>query len=306
MPRAAIAAHLRRGWARLGARLSRMPDERRGSSDPRSLYARSLKPRPRQEYLNARVFRPLAHLVVRALLPLPVPPPAVVVFHSVLGLWAAERIARGGLTAAALLLQLKTVLDNADGQLARARGEETEIGRYLDSELDLVVNAAVFWGLGRATERPALALAAFAALTLLLSLDFNLERAYRLERGEGFRPEPDAKGENRLVLGALRAIYGAVFAPQDRLIRQLDEALFEAVYRRRPNPGRRVAARLEYHDGFASAVLANLGLTTQLAALGLCLALKQPGLYLGLVLAAGGAVVPLQLRREGRAAEALL
>ena len=56
--------------------------------------------------------------------------------------------------AAALLLQLKTVLDNADGQLARAAGKESVLGRYLDSESDLLVNAALFAALGHVTGRP--------------------------------------------------------------------------------------------------------------------------------------------------------
>ena len=50
-----------------------------------------------------------------------------------------------------VLLQLKTVLDNADGQLARASGRVTLTGRYLDTEADLVVNAALFAALGYVT-----------------------------------------------------------------------------------------------------------------------------------------------------------
>ena len=91
------------------------------------------------EFLCERVFRPLAHVVVLALLPLRVPPPAVVAASGAAGLAAAVELARGHLVVAALLLQLKTVLDNADGQLARLTGRVTVFGRYLDSELDLLV-----------------------------------------------------------------------------------------------------------------------------------------------------------------------
>ena len=52
-------------------------------------------------------------------------------------------------------MQLKTVLDNADGQLARLSGRITSFGRYLDSELDLVVNAALFAAVGWRTGTPA-------------------------------------------------------------------------------------------------------------------------------------------------------
>ena len=60
-----------------------------------------------------------------SLLPLRVPPPAVVLASAATGLVAAVELAREQLVAAALLLQLKTVLDNADGQLARAAGKES-------------------------------------------------------------------------------------------------------------------------------------------------------------------------------------
>ena len=51
-------------------------------------------------------------------------------------------------------------------------------------------------------------------------------------------------------------------------------------------------------DQAGNAALANLGHTTQLAALGVCLALGVPGLYLWIALASGVLLVPLQLRRE--------
>ena len=65
--------------------------------------------------------------------------------------WRARRasrrpveLGRGSLLVAALLVQLKTLLDNADGQLARLTGRTSAFGRYLDSEVDLLVNAALF------------------------------------------------------------------------------------------------------------------------------------------------------------------
>ena len=81
---------------------------------------------------------------------------------------AAVAIGRHAFLAAALLLQLKTVLDNADGQLARMTGRVTELGRYLDSESDLLVDAAIFAALGIWIGAP-LALAGFLLLTAVLS-----------------------------------------------------------------------------------------------------------------------------------------
>ena len=85
------------------------------------------------------------------------PPPLVVLGAGVAGLAAAVELGRGALLAAALLVQLKTLLDNADGQLARLTGKPSAFGRYLDSEVDLLVNAALFAALAWTTARPAVA-----------------------------------------------------------------------------------------------------------------------------------------------------
>jgi phosphatidylglycerophosphate synthase len=241
------------------------------------------------ELLCERVFRPLAHLVVLALLPLRVPPPAVVLAATATGLTAAAELARGELLAAALLLQLKTVLDNADGQLARAAGKESVLGRYLDSESDLLVNAALFAALGYVTDQPLLAAVAFLVLTIVLGVDFNLERLYRAEHGDPREPRPVARG----LAGVLGRIYDVVYGWQDRWV----EAFVEWRLRRlRATPEQRLA----YHDRATLAVLANFGLSTQLAALGVCLAADAPEAYLWLAIACGVALVPLELRREWR------
>ena len=129
--------------------------------------------------------RLLAHPLVLLFARLRVPPPAVVVAAGVAGVAAAVELGRGSLIAAALLVQLKTLLDNADGQLARLTGRISAFGRYLDSEVDLLVNAALCAGVARTTMQPALALAGFLALTSVLSLNFNAER---LSRGAGGGP----------------------------------------------------------------------------------------------------------------------
>jgi archaetidylinositol phosphate synthase len=270
-----------------------------------SLFQKSLKARPRVEYVSEYLFRPLAHLAVVALLPLRVPPTALVVFHSCLGVLAGALIARGEFIVAAVLVQIKTILDNADGQLARASGMVTETGRYLDTEGDFVVNAALFLGLGAFTGQWWIAIVAFVVFTLLLSFDFNWEYLYRQERGEPFRPAPDTSRENQRVLRALEWFYATVFKPQDTWIRRLSEARFEQVFNRHPNQDARAEARLAYHEADSLLVLANLELSTQLLLLGICLVLGVPSLYLWFVMLCGAILVALQIRREVRAARIL-
>jgi hypothetical protein len=221
------------------------------------------KPKQGFELVCELVFRPAAHVVARALLPLRVPPPAVVLAGTATGLAAAVAIGRHAFLAGALLLQAKTVLDNADGQLARLTGRVTAFGRYLDSESDLLVDAAVFAALGLWIG-PWLALAGFALLAAVLSANFNLERLFH-----GSRAEADGS-----LLG--RA-YGLVYGPQDRLA----DRFF-------PRPGAGTVG-----------VAANFGLSTQLAALGICLALGRPAAYVAVLAVCAASLIAL-LSIEGR------
>jgi archaetidylinositol phosphate synthase len=229
-----------------------------------------------------RIFRPLAHPLVLVLARLRVSPPLVVAASLAAGLAAAVELGRGALLAAALLVQLKTLLDNADGQLARLTGRTTVFGRYLDSEADLLVNAALFAALGWTTGQAALAFAGFLAFTSVLSLNFNAERLAR-----GAKAEPEAAGG--LPTELLRRLYSLVYAPQDRAAEWL------------------VGHRRGLTTPLAVSVLANLGMSTQLAALGLLLALGQPLAFVWLVLAEVAAIavalLPARIpsQREGLA-----
>ena len=211
--------------------------------------------------LCEHLFRPLAHAVVVPLAWVRVPPPAVVLLAAAVGITGAVELARGQFVVAALLVQLKTVLDNADGQLARLTGRTSAFGRYLDSEFDLLVNAALFAGLAWTTAQPAVALAGFIALTSVLSLNFNAERLCRRVPAE---PEPGPEGRPTALL---RRGYQLVYAPQDRLAESL------------------VARRPALAESTAVSLLANLGMSTQLGAFGLLLAFGHPLAFAWLALA---------------------
>jgi phosphatidylglycerophosphate synthase len=248
------------------------------------------------------LFRPLSNLLVPALARTGIAPSAVVVANAVTGLLAALALARGSFLAAALLLQLKTLLDNSDGQLARMTGRVTLAGRYLDTEADLVVNAALFTALAYVTGQPLLTGAAFVTLTLVLAIDFNVTELYRERRGLAVSQPPRAGGRAEVVLGG---VYAATFAQLDRFFRWFSERRFERLVAAGTSPAHVRQARLEYVDRVAVTVLANLGLTTQLFVLGACLALGLPQAYLWLVLACAIALAPLQVRAERRARAAL-
>jgi len=207
--------------------------------------------------LCEHVFRPLAHLVVLPLAKLRVPPPVVVVAAAAVGIAGAVELGRGAYVAAALLVQLKTVLDNADGQLARLTGRVSDFGRYLDSECDLLVNAALFAAVGT----PWAALG-FVLLTLILSTNFNAER---LSRGAAASWDSSPLGR----------VYGVMYGWQDRIA--------DRVLGRRSIEARQVGT------------LANLGMSTQLAAFGLCMAIGHPLAFVWVLAAEAIVVVSLFL-----------
>jgi archaetidylinositol phosphate synthase len=200
-----------------------------------------------------QVFRPLAHLFVLAFAWLRVPPPVVVLLAAAAGVAGAVELGRGHFVVAALLVQLKTVLDNADGQLARLTGRITDFGRYLDSECDLLVNVALFAAVGARY-----GIVGFILLTAILSTNFNAER---ISRGAAAAWDSSPLGR----------VYGVLYGWQDRIA---DRVL----------GGRGVA-------GWQVGVLANLGMSTQLAAFGLCMVLGHPSAFTWLLVAEAVAVV---------------
>jgi archaetidylinositol phosphate synthase len=226
-------------------------------------------------------------------------PPAVVLANAAAGLCAAVALVYGELVLAAVLLQVKTLLDNADGWLARMSGRVTLTGRYLDTEADLVVNAALFAALGSLTGKPWIALVAFLALTLVLAADFNVSELFREVRGVAKQPPAALRGRVELLLGR---VYRVVFAPQDRAVRAFSARRLERVSAGECSDE---AVILAYNDRLTVTVLANFGLSTQLAVLGLFLLLGFPGAYLWLVLGCLSLLPLLQVRRELLARRAL-
>ena len=251
-----------------------------------SALARSRKAKVGHELVCERLFRPLAHVVVVALLPFRVPPPLVAAASGATGIVAAVELAQGRFLLAALLVQLKTLLDNADGQLARLSGRITPFGRYLDSELDLFVNAALFAAVGWSSGQYVLAAAGFVALTTVLNINFNAERLYRAEHGEPVSAMPETSGR---ADGLLRRLYVLLYAPQDRLVER-----FVARRLRGASP----QARLVYHDRGTVSVLANFGMSTQLLVFGICAGLGRPDAFAWIALGELALVLCLALRRE--------
>jgi len=93
--------------------------------------------------LSCRVITPLLLSVAPGLRP-----DTVTVLATVVGLCAAAAILAGWMLVAALAVQLASVIDGADGEIARVAHRGSRFGAFLDPMLDRVVDGLVFSAAG--------------------------------------------------------------------------------------------------------------------------------------------------------------
>lgn len=84
--------------------------------------------------------RPAARLIANSLKDTSATAIHVTIAFIICGLMAAYCILNGYFILAALLLVLKSILDGADGELARITNNPSYVGRYLDSIADIILN----------------------------------------------------------------------------------------------------------------------------------------------------------------------
>ncbi len=234
-------------------------------------YPASSKSDASDELINTWLLRPIAGLVVRLLYRAPVTPNHVTVAAILVGLTSAMAYAQGTRTACAaggLLLTLKDILDAADGQLARARKQYSRAGRFLDSIGDILVNLAVFSGIGialfRAAAGPVIAIVlpflSFFFLTLRVSYHvyyqttfLHLQDSYAVNRvTEEIRTEDLSQDPWTL---RLQKVFQALYGWQDRLMAAID---------RWSGYGRACDPAAWYADRTALRISSFLGLGTEL------------------------------------------
>lgn len=89
--------------------------------------------------------------IVKTIFNTPLTPIHVTIISLIAGIVGCIYIYYGGwinLIIGAILLQVKNILDAADGSLARARNTPSRIGRFLDSFVDFIVGLASFIAIG--------------------------------------------------------------------------------------------------------------------------------------------------------------
>ena len=98
---------------------------------------------PVSRYLNRRVSVPLAHLLA----PTRITPNQVSLAALLIAVAAAALIAGGAIIAGGVLVQVSSIVDGVDGDLARAKRMASRFGGILDAALDRYADAAIAAGM---------------------------------------------------------------------------------------------------------------------------------------------------------------
>jgi phosphatidylglycerophosphate synthase len=200
-------------------------------------YRKTLKSSLSDELINTYLLRPVAGLIVSVLYKTSVTPNQVTLASTVAGLVAAAFYLNNEAVTTAvagLMVTLKDVLDSADGQLARAKGQYTRTGRFLDSIGDFVVDLAIFAAIGWILYKASsdiwmlvLAMLGFIGITLRVSYHvfyqtsfLHIEERYVNNRVTEEITEDDLAGDPLAL--TLQRIFQFLYGWQDRLMLRID------------------------------------------------------------------------------------
>ncbi len=161
----------------------------------------------------------------------PVTPVHVTFLFGLCGLFAIYLMLNGYYASAGLMLILKSILDAADGELARIRRTPSYTGRYLDSVFDILLNVAILTAVFQITGQPLwLLITAFVGLQLQGTL-YNFYYVILRHRSVGGdktsnifeTTRPTAlPGEQQSTVTLLYYTYRFLYSLFDRIIYRLD------------------------------------------------------------------------------------
>ena len=187
---------------------------------------------PQNKFLDLSDYgRAPAKLFAKALLKTPFTPIHVTFLFALAGIVAIYFITEAQYILAAIFLVLKSIIDAADGELARLRRKPSYIGRYLDSVFDLILNFAILYTIYIVTKGELwMMLTAFFAIQLqgtvfnyyYTILRNNLAGGDTTSRIEENSFPKALHGENQLVVNFLFIVYTIVYGGFDRIILAID------------------------------------------------------------------------------------
>lgn len=175
--------------------------------------------------------RPVARVISTALKDTKFTPIDVTIWFIISGLIAVACILNGYYWFAAFFLIFKSILDAADGELARIKNTPSYTGRYLDSVADIILNAIIFLSIWYITDSNIwYSILAFLGIQLqgtlynyyyvILRNQFNGDTTSRIFENT----TPIAlKGEKQKDVNLLFGLYKILYGSFDKVIYTLDK-----------------------------------------------------------------------------------
>ena len=174
--------------------------------------------------------RPAARFIAKVFKDTSVTPGQITFSFIISGLLAIVFMLRGESYIAAFFLILKSILDAADGELARIKNTPTYTGRYFDSIADIILNFMFLLTIAYITDTNIIyAFFAFLSIQLqgtlynyyyvILRNKFDGDTTSRVFENKTPRALP---GENQHTVDKLFKIYTFLYANFDRVIYLLD------------------------------------------------------------------------------------
>lgn len=239
------------------------------------------------EFINIYLLRPIAAIIVWVVYPTRTTPNHVTLAAILVGFFGAYLYSLNTPTAiafAGLSITLKDILDDADGQLARAKGMYSRRGRFLDSIGDFLVNLALFsaitWVVYRSMPSfTTIILGMLSLLGITLRVSYHVfyqvsflhrEDLYKLNRITEEITEQDLKGDPAALW--LQKIFLMIYGWQDRLMFQVDR------WCKGNLPDKKLADWYSDRTGLRLSGL--LGFGTEYALLTLCSLFNELSLYM--------------------------
>jgi len=280
-------------------------------------YRESVKSDTSDELINTYLLRPIAGIIVWMLYDTPITPNQVTIVSVLSGIVAALFYLKGTPSAfiiAGLFILLKDILDSADGQLARAKQQQSRTGRFLDSIGDFVVDATVFGSIGWTLcklngdwSMLCLALLGFVGISLRVSYHvfyqvhfLHLQKQYENNRITEELQEEDLNRDGFEI--TLQRIFQIIYGWQDRLMARIDGWSARKTFQKSPATEQREyteSHKAWYSDPLALRISGFLGFGTELFLLMLCSVFNhlELYLYLNLFLMNGIMIICIMYRR---------
>lgn len=180
--------------------------------------------------------RPIARLIANSLKDTSYTPIHVTIWFIISGLIAIAYMLNGYFWAAAFFLIFKSILDAADGELARVKKTPSHTGRYLDSVADIILNLIIFIALWYITEVDFIyCFFAFLGIQLQGTL-YNYYYVILRNKVNGdttsrvfeYDSPVAMKGESQKNVNILFGIYKVLYGAFDKIIYKLDANAYKA------------------------------------------------------------------------------